>query len=113
MEQEEFQKHILERVKKIERETFGYTFEENYKPISAREESEQISRGESPNHFIGERTEESAIQRVKSFYQNYDEVSVHSLFGDELDQYKKEAQIVEMLISKYKLQQLQKELIQK
>jgi len=111
MEQEQFQKHILERIQKIEEKTFGATFEENYKPLSARQESKEISDHESPNHFIGERTKESAIQRVKSFYQNYDEGSINSLYGAELDQFKKEAKTVQMLVSKYHLETLQKELM--
>ncbi|MCJ8305663.1 MAG: hypothetical protein HRU07_01275 [Nitrosopumilus sp.] len=98
MESEEFQKHILARVEKLERNE------------SAREQAEKISNGESENHFNGERTLESATQRVKAFYQNYDEGSVGSLYGSEIDSYHKEAKIIEMLIEKYSLQQLSKDL---
>jgi len=111
MEQEQFQKHMLKRIQKLEEKTFGATYDENYKTLSARQKSQEISSGESTNHFIGERTEESARQRIASFYQNYDKGSVYSLYGDELVQYNKEKAIIEMLVKKYHLQQLQKELI--
>jgi len=109
MEPNEFQAHVIKRLQKLEAETFKGTFEENYG--SAREEAEAISKGNAPNHFIGERTKESAEQRIRAFYQNYDRGSVNSLYGDELDQYKKEGKIVEMLINRYDLHKLVEGLI--
>lgn len=106
--QSEEMKEVLQRLQKLETKTFGGTLEEHYK--SPREQAENISEN-SKNHFNGERTTESAIQRVKSFYQNYDKGSVDSLHGHELTQYHKETAIVEMLVKKYHLQQLQQELI--
>lgn len=66
MEPNQFQKHVIERLQKLEGETFEGTFEENYG--SARE------RGE-------------------------------------LDQYHKEAKIVQMLVNKYNLHRLAEELM--
>lgn len=108
MEPEQFQKESLERLQKLEKKVFGGSKEEKYE--TPRETAENISDG-GENHFNGERTNESAIQRVTAFYQNYDKGSVNSLHGEEFIQYGIEARIVEMLIGKYHLQQLQKELM--
>jgi len=101
MEPNEFQAHVIERLQKLEAKTFKGTFEENYG--SAREEAEAISKGNAQDHFIGERTKESAEQRIKAFYQNYDKGAIESLYGDELNQYQKEKKIVQMLADKYNL----------
>jgi hypothetical protein len=101
MENIQFQKHILERIQKLEKKSFGATQEQNYS--SAREEAKAITDGKAPAHFIGERTRESALQRVKSFEQNYDTGSVKNLHGDELVQYHKEQAICKMLIDKYNI----------
>ena len=101
MENQEFQTHILERIQKLERQSFGGSFEQNYD--SAREQAKAISDGDAKEHFIGKKTRESAIQRVKSFGQNYDEGAVKNLHGNEVIQYRREQAICKMLITKYKL----------
>lgn len=109
MEPNEFQRHVLKRLQKLERDSFDGTFEEHYG--SPREIAEAISKHETENRFNGERTKESAEQRIKSFYQNYDKNSVNSLHGDELEKYEKDAKIVELLINKYDLRKLAEELM--
>ena len=79
----------------------------NIKPqldrISARQQAESISDGESENYFIGKRTRESAIQRVKSFEQNYDEGAVKNLYGAEISKYEKEKAICDILVERYNI----------
>jgi hypothetical protein len=99
MENIQFQKHILERVQKLEEKSFGGTQEQKYG--SAREEAKAITDGKAPAHFIGDRTRESALQRVKSFEQNYDTGSVNALHGAEIQKYEREKTICKMLIDKY------------
>jgi len=103
MDPNKFQKYVIERLQVIESKVFGGTREEHYG--SARELAEAISKGETENRFNGERTLESAKQRIKAFYQNYDEGAIRSLYGDEKTQYEKELSIVTMLSQKYKLQE--------
>ena len=46
MENQEFQKHILERIQKLEDESFGATFEQNYQG-TPREQSKDITDDEA------------------------------------------------------------------
>lgn len=71
MEPAEFQKHILERVQKLESETFKGTFEENYG--SPREQAKAISDGETSEHHIGEKSPEVLQQELNSHIQNFRE----------------------------------------
>ena len=107
----ENEKEFLNRLQKLESKTFDGTFEQNYEG-SPREQAERISEN-GQNHFLGNRTKESASQRITAFYQNYDKDSVNSLHGAEFIQYQREVMVVEMLVKKYHLQKLQQELIHK
>lgn len=102
MENLEFQEHILKRIQKLEKKDFGATFEENY---TSRQQAENISSGKTEGKFIGERTRESALQRVKSFGQNYDDGAIASLYGEEIVKFQKEKAIVQMLLKKYNIQE--------
>ncbi len=93
------EKEILDRIQKLESAQFGGTKEENYS--SLREVSKSISKGEAQNQFLGKRTRQSAIQRIKSFDQNYDDDSIRNLYGDELKEYEKELRIKQVLIERY------------
>jgi len=106
------EKEFLERIQKLESKAFDGTYEENYKG-SPREQAESISNDDEKPHHLGEHTEETAKQRITSFYQNYDKNSKNSLHGNELLKYHNEARIIEHLVQKYHLQQLQQELIHK
>lgn len=102
MENQEFQKHILTRIQKLEEKSFGATFEEKYSP---REQAEKISDEQSQEHFIGTRTRESALQRVIAFGENYDDGAINSLHGNEIIKFHKEKATVEMLIAKYNIRE--------
>lgn len=95
------EKEFLERIQKLEKKSFDGTMEQNYG--SAKEEAKAITDGDEPNHFIGERTRKSAIQRVKSFGQNYDEGSINNLHGVELQKYQREKAICKMLVDKFNI----------
>lgn len=101
MENLEFQKHVLERIQKLEKKSFDGTFEENYG--SAKEEAKAISTGKTPEHFIGQRTRESALQRLISFGQNYDEGRIGDLHGNDITKYQREKAICQMLLKKYNI----------
>lgn len=68
--------------------------------IFGREEAEKISNGTNP-HFIGERGEQAALQKIQSFNQNYDEGAVNSLYGQEIQEYLEDLRTVNVLTKKF------------
>jgi len=68
MENQEFQKHIISRLQKLEEETFDGTYEQNY---SSRQQAERITDGITDAHHIGKKSKEVLKQELNSHIQNY------------------------------------------
>lgn len=71
--------------------------------IDGRKEAAKISNGHAEPNFIGERSREAALQKIKSHQENYDQGAVNSLHGLELNKYLKELQVVNAEAAKHKL----------
>lgn len=108
MENQEFQKHVLSRLQKLEEKTFGGTFEQHYK-ATPREHAEHHEQ-DGKHHFIGDFNKDSATQKVKSFFEQYDKGSVNSLYGKELEIYHEQNELVQGLVNKFHLEKLVEEL---
>lgn len=93
MENEQFQTHILARIRKLESETFDGTFEENYSKLSSREHAEHISDGEKEHH-LGKKSKEVLQQELKSHLQNHRE---NFSRDEERSWFEKKADLIEKL----------------
>jgi len=70
MENQEFQKHIIERLQKLEEKTFDSTYEQNYSP---RVQAERITDEKADTHHIGKKSLLVLKQELDSHIQNYAE----------------------------------------
>lgn len=91
MENDEFQKHILSRIQKLEEKTFEGTYEQNYSP---REQAKRITDGFTDAHHIGKKSKQVLKQELDSHMQNYQEIFSKD---EEREWYKKKQSLIDQL----------------
>lgn len=95
MEPEQFQRETKEQLEKLQRKVFGATKDENYGE-TPREHAEHHEE-DNERHFLGVRNLDSAKQKIESFKNQYDEGAVKSLYGDQIQEYEKDLNLVNQL----------------